>query len=88
MNAVSGTHTGTASLDISGNAKVIINGNILSTVQGYIDNGWIKTDGVPWTDYAWVTYNAGTNKTILAIPEPATLCILAIGALSLIRRKR
>jgi hypothetical protein len=79
---------GTVSLDMSGGAKIIITdptGAIATKIQGYIDNGWIKTNGVPWLNYGNVSWD-GTNTTI--IPEPATLCLLGLGALSLIRRKR
>jgi hypothetical protein len=76
--------TGTALLDITGSGSVVINGDVRTTVCGYIDNGWIKSNGVE-IEYADVTYN-GSRTTI--IPEPATLCLLGIGALSLLRRKR
>jgi hypothetical protein len=88
--------TGTASLDMSGGgggggAKIIITGDKTAAIYGYIDNGWIKTNGVAWEldggVNANVSYDAGTNKTTI-IPEPATLCLLGLGALSLIRRKR
>jgi hypothetical protein len=84
MNVVTGTHTGTTLLDIIGSAKVVINGDKVTKVQGYIDNGWIKSNGVD-IGYADVTYD-GTKTTI--IPEPATLCLLGIGALSLLRRRK
>jgi hypothetical protein len=82
--------TGTVSLDMSGGggaggAKIIITGDKTAAIYGYIDSGWIKTNGVAWEDYSLVTWD-GTNTTI--IPEPATLCLLGLGALSLIRRKR
>jgi hypothetical protein len=84
MNVATGTHTGTALLDIIGSGKVTINGDVRTLVQGYIDNGWIKSNGVDIA-YTDVTYNAG--KTTI-IPEPATLCLLGIGALSLLRRRK
>lgn len=76
---------GTALLDITGDAKIIIAGDKVGIIQGYIDSGYIKTGGVDLS-YDYVTFD-GTN-TIIAIPEPATLCLLSIGALSLIRHKR
>ena len=79
--------TGTALLDITGSGKIVITGDKVATIQGYIDNGWIKTNGVAWEDYSLVSYDAGTNKTTL-IPEPATICLLGIGALSLLRRRK
>ena len=79
--------TGTAVLDIKGNAKVILTGDRRTAVEGYIDSGWIKTDGVAWDDYSHVYYD-GSKTTLTLIPEPATICLLGIGALSLIRRKK
>ena len=79
--------TGTALLDITGSGKIVITGDKVATIQGYIDNGWIKTNGVAWMDYSHVYYDAGANKTILT-PEPATMCLLGLGAMSLIRRKK
>lgn len=76
---------GVALLDITGDAKIIIAGDKKALIEGYIDNGWIKTGGVDIT-YDNVTFDG--VSTIIAIPEPATLCMLSIGVLSLIRRKR
>lgn len=77
--------TGTVLLDITGDAKVVVNGDQVAKVLGYIDSGWIRSGGGEFNP-DWVTYNSETNKT--TIPEPATLCILALGAFGLIRRKR
>jgi len=84
MKATAGT--GTVELDIWG-SKIVITGDKTVAIQGYIDNAWIKSNGVAWTLYDNVSYDVGTNKTTI-IPEPATLCLLGLGALSLIRRKR
>lgn len=78
-------NTSTPKLDISGNARIVINGDKTAAVQGYIDNGWIQINGVD-ADYSIVSYDSGTGKTTI-VPEPATICLLGIGALSLIRRK-
>jgi len=93
MKVTASTWTPIVSLDISG-GKIVITGDKRIKVAGekndlydWIDAGWIKTNGTAWEDYANVSYNAGTNKTTI-IPEPATLCLLGLGALSLIRRKR
>jgi len=86
MRPAGTTGTPTTLLDISGGGKVVLNGDVVATVLGYRDNGWILSGGEEFLD-EWVTYDAGTNKTTL-VPEPATLCLLGLGALSLIRRKR
>lgn len=86
FNSDAGVHTGTALLDISGSGKVVLNGDVVATVLGFRDDGRIKSNGAELLD-EWVSYDAGTNKTTIT-PEPATLCLLGLGALSLIRRKR
>jgi hypothetical protein len=68
------------SLTISGTGRIIVTGDLKARIEGYRDNGWINDDAV-------VLYYSGPNRTYL-VPEPATLCLLGIGALSLIRRKR
>jgi hypothetical protein len=86
--------TGSASLDISGNAQVVINGNITQSIAGanndlldWIASSWITANGGDGTVY--YNFNSTTNKTtISAVPEPATVCLLGLGALSLIRRKK
>jgi hypothetical protein len=85
MNVANSTAS-TSLLDIRDAAKIVINGDIRTKVQGYIDNGWIKSNGVTIDDYSILSYSGG--KTIIAVPEPATMCLLGLGALSLIRRKK
>ena len=77
---------GTKLLDITGSGKLVLNGNQTALIDGYIDNGWIKSNGVAWDDYSHVYYD-GSKTTLTLIPEPATICLLGIGALSLIRRR-
>jgi hypothetical protein len=78
---------GTALLDITGSGKLVINGDARTTIDGYIDNGWIKSNGVTIDNYSILSYDAGTNKTTMMVPEPATICLLGIGLFGLIRRK-
>jgi hypothetical protein len=81
MNVAGGTHTGTPLLALSGTGEVIIAGDITGTLAGYFANGWITG--------ATYDYNITTpGKTTIYVPEPATVCLLGLGALSLLRRKR
>jgi hypothetical protein len=82
-----GGGTANVLLDITGSGSLVIAGDKTSLIDGYIDNGWIQTNGVAWADYANVSYNAGTNQTTLMVPEPTTICLLGIGLFGLIRRK-
>jgi hypothetical protein len=74
------SNVNTPKLSIADNARVIINGDITGTLSGYFANGWITG--------ATYDYNITTpGKTTIYVPEPATICLLGLGALSLIRRK-
>jgi hypothetical protein len=83
MRPIAGS--GTAKLDVSGSGKIVITGDKVALIEGYIDNGWLYSGGVQQTDYSMVSLVGG--NTVIA-PEPATLCLLGLGALSLIRRKK
>jgi hypothetical protein len=74
------------SIDITGGVLQLI-GNDTAAVNGFILAGKIITSLENGT--VQVSYNLGTNRTIVtAIPEPATICLLGFGVLSLIRRKK
>jgi hypothetical protein len=83
---------GTVLLDITGSGKIVINGNVVGTIESYISSGLIKTGGAGYSDFydagGSVTYNIGTDKTTLMVPEPATICMLGIGIFGLIRRRK
>lgn len=49
---------------------------------GYLSGEWL--DGTRWT----VNIGSSSEATILAIPEPATLWLLALGGLALLHRRR
>jgi len=73
-------------LNITGSGKVVVAGDWTATAQTWNDSGWLVSGDEQFLDVGTATFD-GTNTTLM-IPEPATMCILAIGAFGLIRRKR
>lgn len=68
------------------NGSLVLNGNRTATVQPWIDGGNIR--GITGEEEVLCTYNAGTNKTTVWIPEPATMSLLCFGVLGLLRRNK
>lgn len=69
------------SLTISGTGKIIVTGDLKVRIEAYRDGGWINGDVL--VDYN----NLNPGRTTVYVPEPATICLLAIGAFGLLRRK-
>jgi hypothetical protein len=82
--------TGTASLQLSGTGQFKILGDLTGSSSilnaagtGYITQGWITAMGGTLHENF-----SGGYTTLSVVPEPATICLLGIGALSLTRRKK
>lgn len=73
-------------LDITGNGKIILDGDKTATIAQYISNGWLTGNG---NDYdIMFNYNSTTpGKTTIFVPEPTTICLIGLGIFGLIKRK-
>lgn len=71
-------------LEIANTGKLIINGNVVSKVNGYIGNSLITgVGGAVQVDYDVIT----PGKTTVFVPEPVTILLLGLGSLGLLRRR-
>jgi hypothetical protein len=77
--------SGTASLVITG-GSIVLKGDDTAVITGYIDDGWLSTNE-GWeimTSYD----DLEDTTTVYAVPEPATVCLLGLGAMALLRRNK
>ena len=73
------TGAGAGSINFSGPGQMIVAGTPLEMIQGWIDDGHITN--------AQANFVEGVG-TIVTIPEPATLVLLGIGSIAMMRRKK
>lgn len=76
-------------LNINGTGTVVVGGNRGAQADAYFALGKIASDmgDIQWF-YTPATETAGDFTTIMAIPEPATMVLLGLGALGLLRKKK
>jgi hypothetical protein len=78
--------TGTAHIDITGSGKLVLLGDDTAVVSTWIGGGFMTGNGND-LDIKY-DYNITTpGATTVYVPEPATICMLGIGILGLLRRK-
>jgi hypothetical protein len=66
---------------------LVLKTNRVAEIAGYVDNGWLTTTklgGVIATSYD----DLENTTTVYAKPEPATVCLLGLGAMALLRRNK
>jgi hypothetical protein len=69
-----------------GEGTIVLAGDVLTEVGGYVDNGWIVATDIG--DMIDASYADGfTTIQAVVIPEPATITLLGLSALFLRKRK-
>jgi hypothetical protein len=62
--------------------------NLNTTIFAGMDNMFLQIGGWEYSHYGNLQRTDYDNIVVSVIPEPATICLLGLGALSLIRRKK
>jgi hypothetical protein len=74
--------TANGSLTVTDEGMLVLPGNQLALVNGYIGSGWISGAA------EFLTSGPYAGNTAVLVPEPTTLVLLGVGGLALLRRKR
>ncbi len=81
----------TGLINITGGKMVLVDldGTTKTLVEGYVTGGGIKGYGFADLDHVIVSYDSVAQRTtVTAVPEPATITLLGLAGLVLIRRRR
>ena len=80
---------GSASMDVRGDGTLLARGDWVGLINGYVASGWIYAGEPGYTiDVSLVDIDGITYTQVTAVPEPATIALIGLGGLALIRKRR